>query len=403
LVAFVSPLPPAASGIADYSYRLIAALREHCDIEAFADGTGRVAPDLGPPRAPAGVDVFPARALTTRERGRGGYDCVLYCVGNSEFHGGALAALRRRSGVVLAHEVRLTDLYAFAANEPGAVPDGYESTLAAMYDGTVAANGRGRLAPDEAEAMGVLMVSEIVGLSDRFAVMSEFAAERVRLDVDAEDAERVVVVPFAMHDPVADPAPAEAREPLVASFGVVHPVKQNALLVAALPSIVERVPEARVAFVGPSSEQARDDLVSLASALGVADRVTVTGAVDAAEYSRWLDRAAVAVQLRRTANGESSAAVADCLGAGGAVVVTGIGAARELPAGAVVAVTPTIAGDELGAVVADLLVDPARRVELARAGRELVARSSFAAAARRLYEDVIEPAVVCGLSPVRPG
>jgi glycosyltransferase involved in cell wall biosynthesis len=403
LVAFVSPLPPAASGIADYSYRLLAALRDHCDIEAFADGENRVDPELGPPRAPAGVDVFPVRSLATRELGRGGYDCVVYCLGNSEYHAGALAQLRRRSGVVLAHEVRLTDLYAFATDEPGAVPDGYEAALVAMYDGAVSGNGHGRLGPDEAEAMGVLMVSEIIRLSDRFAVMSEFAAKRVRLDVDADDADRVAVVPFAMRDPVPDPAPAADREPLVASFGVVHPVKQNALLVAALPSILERVPEATIAFVGPCSEQAGADLLALAAALDVSDRVTVTGAVDAAEYAAWLDRAAVAVQLRRTANGESSAAVADCLGAGPAVVVTGIGAARELPDDAVVSVSPAVAGAQLGVVVAELLRDPARRASLARAGRELVVANSFATVARRFYEDVIAPAAVSGLCAVRPG
>lgn len=404
LVAFVSPLPPAASGIADYSYRLIAALREHCDVDAFADGTSRVDPRLGPPQTPDGVDVFPVRSLSARELGRGGYDCVVYCVGNSEYHAGALAQLRRRSGVVLAHEVRLTDLYAFSTHEPGAVPNGFAGALAAMYDGTISTDGdAGRLGPDEAEALGVLMVSEIVALSDRFAVMSEFAAERVRLDVEADDAARVVAVPFAMHDPVADPRPAADREPLVASFGVVHPIKQNALLVAALPAILERVPEATVAFVGPVSDQARDDLLALAAALEVADRVKVTGVVDAAEYARWLDRAAVAVQLRRTANGESSAAVADCLGAGAAVVVTGIGAARELPADAVVSVDPAVAAGELGAVVAGLLTDPARRVDLARAGRDLVARSSFAAAARRFFDDVIVPETVFGLSVARPG
>jgi glycosyltransferase involved in cell wall biosynthesis len=404
LVAFVTPLPPAPSGIADYSYRLIAALREHCDVEAYVDGTGRVDAGLGPPAAPDGIDVFPVRSLGIREPSRGGYDVVLYCVGNSEFHAGALAELRRRSGVVLAHEVRLTDLYTFAADEPGAVPNGFAGALAAMYDGALSSNTDGvRLGSDQAEAMGVLMVSEIVRLSDRFAVMSEFAASRVRLDVPPDAAERVVVVPFAMRDPVVAPTPAAQRELLVASFGVVHPVKQNALIVAALPTIIDAVPNASVAFVGPCSEQARVDLLALAEALGVADKVVVTGAVDGDEYASWLDRAAISVQLRRTANGESSAAVADCLGAGTAVVVTGIGAARELPADAVVAVGPSVAGEELGAAIADLLLDPARRGELARAGREYASECSFAAAARRLYEDVIAPAAVSGLSAVRLG
>jgi len=99
LVAFVTPLPPAASGIADYSYRLLDALREFCDVHAFVDGIRRVDPDLGPPRAPEGIDVYPVERLVDQEPARGGYDCVVYCVGNSQFHAGALAQLRRRSGL----------------------------------------------------------------------------------------------------------------------------------------------------------------------------------------------------------------------------------------------------------------------------------------------------------------
>ena len=95
----MTPLPPAASGVADFSFRLLTALREHCDVHAFADGCRHVDPELGPPRAPDGVEVLPVRYLVDNERARGGYDCVVYCLGNSEFHAGALAQLRRRSGV----------------------------------------------------------------------------------------------------------------------------------------------------------------------------------------------------------------------------------------------------------------------------------------------------------------
>ena len=243
------------------------------------------------------------------------------------------------------------------------------------------------------------MVSEIVGLSDRFAVMSEFAAERVRLDVAADAAGHVVVVPFAMHDAVPDPAPAADRAPLVASFGVVHP--RQAERVARRRAAVDPrtcaggVARVRRTVFGAGARRPS----ALAVALDVGDRVTVTGVVAAAEYAAWLDRAAVAVQLRRTANGESSAAVADCLGAGAAVVVTGIGAARELPPDAVVAVSSAIASTELGAVIGELLVDPARarRARATRAARSS-ARNSFAAAARRFYDDVIAPAAVSGLS-----
>jgi glycosyltransferase involved in cell wall biosynthesis len=402
LVAMVTPLPPAASGVADYSYRLIEALRAHCDVHAFADGRHRVDPELGPPRAPDGVEVLPVRRLVEQERARGGYDAVVYCVGNSEYHSGALAQLRRRSGIVLAHEVRLTDLYALSADEPGSVPGGFARTLAEMYDGLPPGIGEsGRLGADEAERLGLLMASEVVALADRFVVMSEFAADRVRLDVRAEDADRIGVVPFGMPDPVAGAAPAPARDPLVVSFGVVNEVKQYALVLEAFPGVVARCPDARLAFVGPCADADRAEVATLATALGIADRVTVTGTVTAAEYAVWLDRAAVAVQLRRTANGESSAAVADCLAAGAVLVVTGIGAGRDLPDAAVVRVSPVIAPAALATVVADLLGDPERRTALADAARRYAAQHSFAIVAERLFVDVIEPATRVGLSVAR--
>ena len=175
------------------------------------------------------------------------------------------------------------------------------------------------------------------------------------------------------------------------SFGVVNEVKQYALVLEAFPAVLARVPDARLAFVGPCADADRAALTTIAEGLGVGDRVTVTGAVAAAEYASWLDRAAVAVQLRRTANGESSAAVADCLAAGAVLVVTGIGASRDLPDAAVTRVGPDVPANALAIVIADLLTDPARRETLAAAGQEHAARNSFANAAGRLFDDVIEP------------
>jgi glycosyltransferase involved in cell wall biosynthesis len=402
LVAMVTPLPPAPSGIADYSYRMLTALREYCDVHAFADGTRHVDPELGAPRAPDGIEVLPVQRLLDQERARGGYDGVVYCLGNSEFHAGALAQLRRRSGIVLAHEVRLTDLYALSADEPGAVPGGFAACLEKMYEGLPPGTGAaGRLDPDEAERIGVLMAAEVVALADRFVVMSNFAADRVRLDVHPDDADRIGVVPFGFPDPVADATPATAREPIIASFGVVNEVKQNSLLVGALPAVLARHPDASLAFVGPCAEADREQLTSLAAVLGVGERVVITGAVTAAEYASWLDRAAVAVQLRRTANGESSAAVADCLAAGAVLIVTGIGAGRDLPDDAVISVSPSVSAAELAAVVVDLLADPARRRDLAAAARVYAAAHSHAIVAQRLFEDVIEPATRAGLSAAR--
>jgi glycosyltransferase involved in cell wall biosynthesis len=142
-------------------------------------------------------------------------------------------------------------------------------------------------------------------------------------------------------------------------------------------------------------------LTELAAALGVSERVLVAGAVTDAEYARWLDRAAVAVQLRRSANGECSGTVADCLASGAVPIVSGIGAGRDLPEDGVVTVGPSATPDALATVIVDLLRDPAGRQRRADAGRGYAARHSHAAVARRLFEDVIEPATRAGLTAAR--
>ena len=85
-VAYFSPMPPEASGIADYSALLVPALREHVDVDVVKRGTKR------PPR---------------------GTDLAVYHIGNNpEAHGWILDALRRTPGLVVLHDFVLHHLVA---------------------------------------------------------------------------------------------------------------------------------------------------------------------------------------------------------------------------------------------------------------------------------------------------
>ena len=245
------------------------------------------------------------------------------------------------------------------------------------------------------------MAAEVVALADRVVVMSQFAADRFGLDIDPDDAERVVVLPFAGRDVVEHPTPAAERGPVIASFGIVNDIKQNSLPIAALPAVLAKCPDATLVFVGPCADADRARLTDLAAALGVSERVVITGGVTDAVYDEWLDRAAVSVQLRRSANGECSGTVADCLASGVVPVVSGIGAGRDLPGDGVVTVGPAATPATLATVIVDLLGDAERRQRMTDAGRAYAAGHSYAALARRLFEEVIEPATRAGLTAAR--
>ncbi len=85
-VAFFSPLPPARSGIADYSEALIESLRPLVDLEVFS-------------RADQHFD--PAR-----------FDIALYQIGNNGFHDFVYETALRHPGVVVMHESNLHHLIA---------------------------------------------------------------------------------------------------------------------------------------------------------------------------------------------------------------------------------------------------------------------------------------------------
>ena len=373
-VAFVSPLPPQPGGVAAYSARLLTALRRRCVVDAFVDG---------PPHQRENVLAAVAggaRALATLERLEalhGRYDAVVYNLGNSEFHTGALAMLGRRPGVVLAHDVRLTNLYRFAPwQHPDAAPGGFEASLRRMYGDDASAA--------DVDRWDLLMARDAIAASTRFATTSTFAADLARLDARPEHRHRVVALPFAVSDGSLDGLPSPSMGPfVVASFGVLNPLKQGTRLVDAVAALGRD--DVRLAFVGPASAVEVAAIGAAASAAGVAKRVELTGQVDDDEYRRRLASATVAVQLRASTNGESSAAVGDCLAAGLPTIVTDIGAARALPADAVVRVPADVSAADLATALRRLLDDEGERRARSTAARAYADAHTFDVAADALY------------------
>ena len=380
-VALVTPWPPQRTGVADYSRRLASAMSRHFDVEVFVDGddppTGGDDPAL---RAPARFEQ--------QDLAIGGYDAVILTLGNSEFHAGALKLLREHPGrfYVLAHDVRLANLYVHGLSR-GAVPEGFEAVARSTYP-TIPpeAHFEGNLL-DLADGAGLYFAREVVSLACRVWATSEFAADVARLDVDPGMASRVQVWPYAYPDAVEGDA-SLLEEGLVCTFGVVHQLKMPDLLIRAVHHLTSQRVEVRLAFVGPVSDLLRRELEALAAGLGIAERVTITGDIPDRDYEAWLQRAAVAVQLRRRSNGETSGAVADCLAHGIPTLVSDLGPQGELPdfVGKVpVAAEPHELAGSIG-----VLLDGGDRSEIAGRSLEFVRSNGFDRAARQLWDLVPE-------------
>lgn len=384
-LALVTPLPPQHSGIATYAYRLLEALRHHCDVTVFVD------PDAGEVEAPEGVTVASLNLLEPTIKAGGAFDRILYFMGNSRFHVEMLDTLHRHPGWVLLHDARLTGLYSEVHRlAPDRLTErSVGATVADLYPDRYrpAVEEMASIPPDVANRFGIWLTREVARLAQQLLVHSSFAADVVGLDcgVQPQVAYPLPCPAVPAHADLGEPA---GGPPVVASFGIVSPVKQPDLLVAALPTVISAVPDAVLRFVGEVEDHHRRDLLAQAADLGVEQHVEFTDHLDDEAFFQAQRSAAVAVQLRAVTNAESSAAVAELLSLGVPTVVTDLGAMAELPDDAVVKIDVAASGFELGETLVHLLTDEAKRAALTDGAQAYARANSFSQAAAVLAKQL---------------
>jgi glycosyltransferase involved in cell wall biosynthesis len=244
---------------------------------------------------------------------------------------------------------------------------------------------------DDADRYGIFMARDALAASERFLVHSNYAAQLARLDAAPADVGKIRVIPFGIVSPDAVPRAVAGPYPLVATFGIASAAKQTEKIIESFATIAEADEKTRFAVVGTFPDpRERVAAELLAKELGIHERIEFTGRVDPDNFYAWMSRTTIAVQLRSWSNGETSAAVTDCLAVGIPTVVTRIGSAAELPDDCVVKVAREIDAPLLGRELTALLADPVRRSQLSAAAENYARSNSFERAAEILYEIAID-------------
>lgn len=332
-LAYVSPLPPAQSGIAYYSAELLPELARHYAIDVIVEQQQPVMD----PRIQATVTL---RSADWFEQYASEYDRILYHFGNSHFHQHMFGLLERHPGVVVLHDFFLSNIYAHM-DWQGINPGIWARTLQRAHGWKALQQ---RYAAEDVcvweypcnldvlqRALGIICHSPNsrrlaaqwygAGWGDDWALIPHLRAPVVE----------------SQRDVARDTLGLGVDDLLVCSFGILGPSKLNhRLLEAFRASSLVRNKRCHLVFVGalPQSEygeQIRQRL-QLPELRG---RVRVTGWVDEETYHRYLAACDVAVQLRTLSRGETSGTVLDCMNHGIATIVNANGSMADLPADAV--------------------------------------------------------------------
>jgi glycosyltransferase involved in cell wall biosynthesis len=418
-LAFLGPLPPAATGIADYAADVLALLAGRHEIEAFHDQD-----EVEAGRLPAGLPVARATAFLERHRERR-FDLAVYQMGNGPPHAFLYPLLARVPGLLVLHDLVLHHSRARTFLDTGeARAYAADPSSAALRDAALAPIGayRAEVAYSYPQAADRLVEAQLGTVGDLLpyayplfrlpveasrltAVHNVFMADAVAAEVPGA---RVARIPMAAEPgAVREGEAAELRARhgietgafVVGCFGLMTREKRIETVARAVARASAAIPGIRLLLVGPVPDRAA--LESRLARLGVRERTVVTGRVPFAWLPAHMEAADVAVHLRYSTARETSAALLRLLAQGRPTVVSDLEHLSDIPDDAVVRADVSDEEGEVLRAILRLAEEPRRRDRLGAAARTFAAREHSPARCHEGYETALSLAARSADPPPR--
>jgi len=316
-IAFFSPMPPARSGIADYSAALLAELSLLADVTLFQ-------------RAPAHFDAA-------------AFDIALYQLGNNSDHEFVYEAALKNPGVVVMHEANLHHLVSDLTIRKG---DWDRYVRECEHEGGPAALAfaeRVRTLEIGPDYDGLPMLRRVVEGARGVIAHSRFVLDRVR---ESGFSGPAMVIP---HGAWVDMAPKsgttaayedsrnsirhrlglDGSDPLIGAFGYLKPYKRIPETLRALRRLVRVDPRVKMLLGGEPHPDF--PVAQLIRALELESHVRLLGYTPVEQFSGYIAACDVVVNLRYPTVGESSGSLLRAMSAGRPSLVSDVGAFAELP------------------------------------------------------------------------
>lgn len=323
-LAFFSPMPPAKTGIANYSNQLLPELAKFYQITVIDSASNSRAQN---------ASGFAVESGTWFSQNANMFDRIVYQIGNSGWHHEAIDFLVSNPGVSVIHDYFLGGYYSnphfsnsnhevwqealLASHGYFPIPKTMDSTLAQELASEYPSNlvvQQNSLATlfHSQTALDLNQIwtssSKSARLASKLPLIPTVSKSTRQFDVQALTAE------FGI----------EPEDFVIASFGFTAENKGHLDIVNAMAK-VRATYNGRIfcVFVGAdSSESFGTEIRELVQERSLEGIVVITGWVSSDDYKGWLTRANLVIQLRKTLRGESSGPLLDALSYGKPVITT---------------------------------------------------------------------------------
>jgi glycosyltransferase involved in cell wall biosynthesis len=419
-LAFLTPLPPAETGIADYSVDVLRLLSGRHEIDVFHD---QEAVDGG--TLPPSCRVLEASAFLDRHRQRP-YDVAIYQMGNGLAHAFLYPLLAQVPGLLVLHDLVLhhsrarmflesPEALAYTRDPSSIVLRDAARPSIAAYEAEIAYSypaQADRLAETHLATVGDLLPYAYplfrlpVEASRLTGVHNAYMAAAIEEETPTAETARITMPavaspskPAVVEDLRASHGAGEG-DFVVACFGLMTREKRVDVVARAVARAGAVRPRVRLWLVGATPD--RRALEARLGSLGIRERTVIAGRVPLAALPAHIEAADLVVHLRYPTARETSAALLRVLAQGRPTVMADLEHLAEVPPDAVVRADMSDDEGEVMRAILRLADRPDERVRLGRAAAAFVAREHSPERCLADYESAIERARSHPDPPRRP-
>ena len=324
-VAWFSPLPPQKSGIANYSYWLVRALRPYLDIDLYFDGED-LAPELKNAFAVYPLSAFPHKRHEYK-------DAVYHLGNNSLFHKDIYKLAWNYPATIVLHDYNLS---AFMHDSFYLQPDWrlYEEALANRNGDADSKKPSGFMSRFRRN-VGAFPMSHAVANKSRKVVVHH----RWVKDQFTEDADVHVIPHFAYLEKSPTQEDIDSfkkrfhiadRNFLIVCLGFINSNKLPQLQVTVALKLLAHGYPVHWLFAGETAPAVKR-LESEVQASEHRENITFTGYLDDTDYACAVSSADLAINLRNPSMGEASGTLMHALAASTPAVVSDVNQYKEFP------------------------------------------------------------------------
>ena len=322
-IAWLSPLPPQKSGIANYSYWLVKGLRRFLDIDLYCDGR-----DLSDELK----NEFAVYPLTLFPQQRQWYDETIYHLGNNSlFHKEIYKLAWNFPATIVLHDYNLSAFMheAFYLQADWRL---YEEALDHPNGDAKKSHG---IIPRLRRYVGTVPMSHaIVNRSRKVIVHHRWIKEQFA------DAGHIQVIPmFAKIETAPGPEQVEnfkqrfqidPRNFIIACLGFVNRNKLPQLQVEVMKRLLTDGYPVHLVFAGETAPDVKH-LQTEVEASEYSENITFAGYLDDTDYLAALRCSDVVINLRNPSMGEGSLTLTQALAAGKPAIISDLNQYREFP------------------------------------------------------------------------